>query len=294
MSLSNEMKKGFTLVELLVVIALMGMMGTLAVSSYSAITRGMNERAALDAAKSLVDAAVQRSNLDRTKIHIYFFDEVLKLESATDRGVGSGVAIAVRPVGRISMVPETDLYCDEFTDIEQIYGALEVKASGSSGGGAGGLGANEAAENAAEDEVSSMRIYNMSNPGSSGYVSVQEGVVPYEITDYDLEDVVREDGSEQPRTWTIYGFKKTKGEGSGTFKVGDAYGQEFAVTRLPPGYFFGNKVKMSAVDDLGQHYVDCREIDPTDRQTPSMNVYVRRPNGQYDSIGDIAQVKDGD
>ena len=127
-----------------------------------------------------------------------------------------------------------------------------------------------------------MRIYNMSNPGSSGFTTVQEGVVPYEINDYDLEDGPDADGNQpQMRQWTIYGFKKTKKGGNAGFKVGDQYGQEFAVTRLPVGYFFGSKVQMAGTQDLGQHYVDCLVIDPTARQTPSVNVYVRRPSGSF-------------
>ena len=279
------MRRAFTLVELLVVIALMGMMSTLAIGSYSAITRGMNERAALDVAKSLVDAAVQRSNLDRTKIHVYLFDEVLKTESDMARGVGAGVAIAVRPIGRISMIPSEGFYCDEFTDISQIYGALASEE----------VSEEEAAEDAADDEVSAIRLYNMSNPGSSGYTTVQEGVAPYEINDYDLEDTADADGNQpEMRQWTVYGFKRTKKGNNANFKVGDQYGQEFAVMRLPVGYFFGSSVSMSSTSDLGQHFVDCIEIDPTDRQTPSVNIYVRRPNGSFESIGNVNQVKDGE
>ena len=285
MSLRNEMRRAFTLVELLVVIALMGMMSTLAIGSYSAITRGMSERAALDVAKALVDAAVQRSNLDRTKIHVYLFDEVLKTDSDTARGVGAGVAIAVRPVGRISMIPSEGFYCDEFTDLSQIYGALASEE----------VSEEEAAEDAADDEVSAMRLYNMSNSGSSGYTTVQEGVVPYEINDYDLEDTTDADGNPpEMRQWRVYGFKRTKKGNNANFKVGDQYGQEFAVMRLPVGYFFGSSVSMSGTSDLGQHFVDCIEIDPTDRKTPSVNIYVRRPNGSFESIGNVNQVKDGE
>ena len=279
------MRKAFTLVELLVVVGLMGLMATIAIGSYSAITRGMKNRAALDAVKTLLDAAVQRANLDRAKVQVYLFDEVLKFDSEMSAGIGAGVAIAVRPIGRVTLVPETGFYCDEFADLRHIYGALA-----------------EADENQTEQDreksASAIRIYNLR---TKDYVSVLEGVNEYTLNDVDLEDEIRRENSPNPgdgdsmREWTVYGFKKAaNGEGDATFKVGDQYGQEFAVTRLPPGYFFGSSVQMSAVTDLGQRKVDVLEILPTDRNPPLVSVYWRRPDGALESIGNIGQAKDGE
>lgn len=267
------MRKAYTLLELLVVVALMGMMATLAVGSYSAITRGSRERAALSVARATADAAVQRANMDRTKIYLFLFDEVTQTESSTERGNGSGVMIAVRPIGRITQVPQSDLYCDEFSDINKIYGSLDDTTGGSNAG-------------EQEESASTFRLYNITR---KSYTAVLEGTSSFDITDDDLEDA---EGSDR-RTWTIYGFRRVDGDGDGTFQVGDLYGQEFSVTRLPPGYFFGNSVQMSGSQDLGQKLVRIVEITSLQTETPSVQIYARRPDGGYQSIGDIKDSKDG-
>jgi len=265
------MRKAFSLVELLVVIGIMGAMAALAIANYSAVTRGMNDRAALDVAKSVAEAALQRAKLDRTKTYLYLFDEVLKLDSEMSAGLVSGVAIAVRPVGRITSVPEDNLFCDEFGDLNQTFGALEDED-------------DEKSENEQEKQASTMRLYNIS---THGIVTVREGVYSHEIKLQDLEDT-----SGDEREVTVYGFKKESGDG---FSVGDAYGQEFAVARLPPGYTFGSSVNMSSESSLGQHEVGSPiEILPTDSSAPSLQVYLRRPNGTFEAIGKTTDTKDGE
>ena len=121
------MKKAFSLLELLVVIGIMGMMATLAISSYTSLTRGMNDRAALDLGKSVAEAALQRAKLDRKNTYLSLFDEVIKLDSEMSAGIVAGVAIAVRPIGRITMVPESGLFCDEFGDLNQTFGTRDAE-----------------------------------------------------------------------------------------------------------------------------------------------------------------------
>ena len=265
------MRKAFTLIELLVVIGIMGMMSTIAVGSYSAVTRGMNDRAAMDAARSIADAALQRANLDRTKVYLYLFNEVTKLDTPTAAGSACGLMIAVRPTGRITQVPEQGLFCDEFNDLDQSFSSLEEED-------------DQASDGEKEKSVSTFRLYNVAD---QTYATVREGVYAFDVSDVDLEDA-----APAQRTWTVHGFKKVGG--SATFKVGDAYGQEFAVTRLPPGYTFSSSVSMSGTADLGQRQVGIVEIKPTDRSTPSLNVYARRPNGRFDNVGNINQAKDGE
>lgn len=273
------MKKAFTLVELMVVVGLIGLMSTIAIGSYSAITRGMNDRAALDAAKSLADAALQRANLDRTPVYIYLFNEVTKIDSEMEAGVVNGVAIAVRPIGRITHVPSTGFYCDEFGDLDGTFDALEEKD-------------DQASEGEKEDSAATFfRLYNIR---LKDFATVQEGVFAYEINnERDLED----GDNGQPHKWIVHGFKTAKGDSANsvTFEVGDQYGQEFAVTRLPPGYVFSQSVSMSGTSDLGQKRVgSVIEVRPTETSTPSIQVYARRPNGSFDAIGSTGNVKDGE
>ena len=269
------MRKAFTLVELLVVVGIMGMMSTLAIGSYSAVTRGMNDRAALDAARSLVDAALQRANLDRTKTYVYLYDEVGRLETPETAGLVCGLMVAVRPVGRITQVPEAGLFCDEFNDLNQTYKPLDDEDE-------------QASEGEQQQRASTLRLYKLVS-GQAAVATVYEGVYSFDVSDADLEDAA---GAQ--RTWTIYGFKKVEGDDGATFAVGDLYGQEFAVTRLPPGYAFSSSVSMSGTADLGQKLVKVIEINPTERSTPSLKIYSLRPSGRFDGIGDINQAKDGE
>ena len=286
------MKKAFTLLELLVVVAIAGMMSTLAIGSYSAITRGMNDRAALDVAKTLVDAAVQRAQLDRSTVHVYLFDELLQCENDTSAGVGSGVAIAVRPVGRISLVAKGgELLCDEFAELDQVYGALEERNQ-------------QMSDDEREKNAATFRLYNMR---TESYATVMEGVDYTEVTLHDLEEELKQqeaadsgDGSvdvSPEHTKKVYGFKKVDGEdgANATFRAGDLYGQEFAVTRLPPGYFFHSGVDMKNERFLGQRkYGSPLKVPPTQTGTPSLEVWALQPDGGFRRVGNTGtDVEDG-
>ena len=261
------MERGFTLIELLVVIGIMGMLATVSIGGYSAVTRGMAERAALDAATGATEIAYQRAQIDRTKTYLYLFNEVTQLESDDTVGIACGVAIAVRPVGRFTRVSGDEFY-DEFGDLNQSYSSLEEEGRD---------------ESASEKEQSSaaVRIYNIRTKESA---TVREGVYRSSpLSENDLEV------AGQARDICAYGFKKIDGA---SFSVGDEYGQEFAVMRLPPGYVFSSSVTLSSSTDLGLHRVKVEEISPTDGSAPSLTVYSRRPDGTFQSIGQTSQTRD--
>ena len=266
------MRKAFTLVELMLVVVLMGVMGTLAVGAYSAVTRGMSERAALAAARSFAEVALQRAQIDRTRTFIYLFNEVTRLDGDDAVGLAQGLAVAVRPCGRVTMV-DGDKICDEFGDLDRAFKSLDGATSKPT------AGEKQAA-------ASVMRIYNIS---AQSFADVEEGFYSAEVTDRDLATCPASNPSEKILSWTTYGFRKTSGS---NFGVGDAYGQEFAVTRLPPGYVFSSSVNMSSTSDLGQKQVAVIPINPDDTTTPSFQVYARRPDGTFESIGSTSSTKD--
>ena len=262
------MRKAFTLIELLVVIGLLGMMSTLAIGGYTAVTRGMAERGALDAARGLAEVALQRANIDRSKTYIYFFNEVTRIDSADQVGVVCGVAIAVRPIGRITRVIGSEYY-DEFGDLNQSYNSLDEEN-------------RQKSDSEKEKSSSTFRLYNITK---RNFLTVREGVYPHTLQESDLE----ENGT--GRDITAYGFRKV--DGSGTFSVGDEYGQEFAVMRLPQGFTFSSSVQMGSSSDLGMKQVgNIEEIEATDTSAPNITVYSRRPDGQFKSIGSTSQTKD--
>ena len=59
-------KVAFTLVELLVVVGLMALLGTVSVTGYFAAARGMSDRAALQDSISIVRLAMQTCLIDQT------------------------------------------------------------------------------------------------------------------------------------------------------------------------------------------------------------------------------------
>jgi prepilin-type N-terminal cleavage/methylation domain-containing protein len=256
------MKKAFTLIELMLVITLMGVMGTLAVGAYSAVTRGMSDRAALDAAASVVDAAYQRAQMDRTNTYLLYYDEVLRKDSDDQAGVAQGVVIAVRPCGRITYVSGSEYY-DEFGDLNRQYLALEGEKEKNQRGS--GTSTSKA----------QMRLYKLTGSDAKEVI-VEEGYVSTDITnEEDLEE--EEDGqTSKLAVIKVYGFKGVSGA---TFEVGDVYGQEFAVTRLPPGYTFSN-VSMGSVGQSST--IKCVQVTPTSR--PSLTIYARRANGSPDTF----------
>lgn len=278
------MKKGFTLVELLAVIGLMGLMGAIAIGGYSAVVRGMSDRAALDAAKGIIDAARQRANLDRKKTYVYLFDEVVKVDSEMSAGIVNGVAIAVRPVGRVSAVVG-DLICDEFGDLANTYASLSAEEGSS--------------DSEMEASASTMKLYSIPQ---KDFALVKEGVFKtsvqvnrtLETPDGDSDETATGVSGEDwvNRGFYYYGFKRVGG--GATFSAGDEYGQEFAVARLPPGYTFSSSVQMSGASNLGQQGGRIIELNPTDNASPGVTVYHRRPDGNFESIGSTTQIEDGE
>lgn len=270
------MRKGFTLVELLAVMGLMGLMAAMAIGGYSAVVRGMSDRAALDAAKGLADAALQRAIVDGKRTQIYLFDDVLKVDSEMSAGIVNGLAIAVRPVGRIS-AKVGNLYCDEFGDLERAYSVTGTDVD----------------DNDSKESRSNMRLYNIAQ---KDYAVVKEYVEKVEADENTLVTTTGNKEVWEMKTFTTYGFEVDgdSKDGGASFRAGQEYGKEFMVSRLPPGYTFSPNVNMSGVNDLGQHKVKVLDVLPTDSNSPNITVYRRRPDGRFETIGSTSSVKDGE
>ena len=122
------------------------------------------------------------------------------------------------------------------------------------------------------------------------------------ITETDLEDG-------ETHQYRKYGYKRI--EGSATFAIGEEYGKEFAVVRLPDGYTFADEQsRMSSENDLGMHKVDVKMLKPdavsfskignkgsnTDATDGTgfsgLTVFRRLPDGSFKQIGSTSQVKD--
>ena len=223
-------RKAFTLLELMVVVAIMAAMATLAVSGYRALTKGMQDRSALVAVQTLVDAARQRAEIDREPMLVYFYDELLQTADETKGTdlIGHGVAVAVRPIGRISAI-DGNYLCDEFGDLDQIYAQENQQSSD---------------EGVNRKNKTAMRFYRLAD---GNYADVKPSVVSkltaasYLLTGESAGD----DGGDSGDGKMIRCFAFEKVGGNAEFRVGDVYGGEFASVTLPNGYYFGSSAPSS-------------------------------------------------
>lgn len=266
-------KKAFTLVELLVVVGIMATMATMSIGGYFAIARGMADRGAVSTATSLLSLAQERARIDLVPTVVYFYNEVLQTEdrSKGQEFIAAGVAIAVRRSGRITRITG-DRLGDEFADLDVTYGL---------------------AEDSGPSKSDTFRLYRFNTDKmeySSVYSEVIEDVVGNES--YLVEKPVDRNfrkangDDEDPNDLTVYSFRKAGG-GNANWKVGDAYGYEFARIRLPDNYIFGSPSDAPSGKDLVKMVGKVIECTPESNGStlPSISISARRPAG-WTSIGD--------
>jgi len=225
------MRKAFTLLELLVVVGIMGLLGTISVGAYRSVVRGMEERGAIQAASQFVHAAFQRAMIDRQPTAVYFWNETLRASTADENEIVVGKAVAVRRAGRITGVDGQYLY-DEFADLNRSY-----SVSGDS-----------------QPSGSGMYLYQLDNISSDSNFKrsrVYDVVHKSQITETYLMSPA--DGSSEPAAGQLpapadrgkldmYGFVRQSGGGDEPdWAVGDAYGFEFQSIELPKNYIFGSQ-----------------------------------------------------
>ena len=228
------MRKAFTLLELLVVVGIMGLLGTVSIGAYRAVVRGMEERGAIQNASQFVHAALHRAMIDRQPTAIYFWNETLRGSSDDENEIVVGKAVAVRRAGRISGVDGEYLY-DEFADLNRTYTVTD------------------------NPDGSGMYLYQLDAAGDENgfrrsrvYESVHKG----NLTEVYLMDPVDNSGAQAAGALQaptdngkleVYGFIKQNGGGSGSpsWEIGDAYGFEFQSMELPKNFIFGSSYSSS-------------------------------------------------
>lgn len=264
-------RRAFTLIELMVVVAIMAAMATLSINAYRAVVKGMRDRAALVAVQTLVDAARQRAEIDRKQVNVYFYDECQRTADASTGAElsGHGIAIAVRPTGRVSRI-DGNFICDEFGDLDQMFAEENQLDSDLSANG-GNSGA--------------MLIYRLAD---GSFAEVRPTVVDrsssasYILSGNSSTGQSSDDGE---KMILCYAFEKTGGGAS--FAPGDAYGSEFATVVLPDGYYFGS----SAPTTVGRRQIGkIMEIKPAQGAKASgdddVKIYaVRAGSAGLDEIG---------
>lgn len=241
------MKKAFTLIELLLVVGIMGLLGTMSVGGYRAMQRGMEERGVMQSVNSFMRTAYQRAQIDRQPVAVFFWNETVRAASDTENEIVAGHAVAVRRYGRFSAVRQNTLI-DEFADLNLAY---QTQADEE---GASSSGSSEAAM-----FIYPMELSAVQGGGSSLPRTLVEGKV-YDMTE-SIEFFLKnadealegEDGDENPSYNSLkvpsYGFRIVD-RGGVNWKAGMAYGMEFIHLELPRNYIFGSRYSASVENPI--------------------------------------------
>lgn len=235
------MKKGFTLVELLVVVGIMGLLGTVSVGGYQQMRRGMEEKGVMQDVNTLIRAAYQRAQVDRLPTAVVFWNETLRGDNEVDgeNMIVVGHAVAIRRAGRITEVA-TDYLLDEFGDLELSY-QTDDGDDGSGGSTDAGMYLYPLDNLSEAEQSSSIRRSLVETK-----VYAQERTPVY-LTGTKSENVLSSSSKGSSSSGSsaasgqlrIYAFKVKDSNGV-SWKQGMAYGMEFAHVMLPHGYFFGS------------------------------------------------------
>jgi prepilin-type N-terminal cleavage/methylation domain-containing protein len=128
---------GFSLLELLAVMSIMGLLTTVAVTSYFGAARGVARRGTIKHLVTTLTVARQRACMDNTRVSVVFYNELVGIEDEEVKGTGSAIIpsyVVCKEVGKITMISGNYLI-DEFNALDKMFSTEVPDNIGSYRGG---------------------------------------------------------------------------------------------------------------------------------------------------------------
>jgi prepilin-type N-terminal cleavage/methylation domain-containing protein len=212
---------GFSLIELLAVMAIVAMLSTLAVTSYFSAIRGMSSRTARDNFYNALMMARQRACIDGCRVSLIVFNEAAAFDaSGTAISDLAASFVVCRELGRFSFVSGNFLF-DEFSDLGSLF---RKKQAGDS----------------ANTSAGSVKLYNL----SQGAWTLVGPYVDWKTVGSSADssaELLYSGGSFSIKAHALERLKRHRidREYEPDWKTGDSYGVEITpIKSLPKGFVF--------------------------------------------------------
>ncbi|MBO5643499.1 MAG: type II secretion system protein [Kiritimatiellae bacterium] len=249
------MKRAFTLLELLLVMAIMGMMGSVTVGAYRSMQRGMEERGVMQNVNQFLKSAYSRAQIDRRPVVVYLWNETIAEEKENQDLVVVGHAVAVRPFGRITGVQGNFLY-DEFGDLQSNAYVKDIDDGSESQYSGRDEAGNRTYIYKVDTSSAPMRRTLISQ--TTKKILLTEPVLGVKVlkggNSQNSSSSTASQSSSNMIEIPVYCYVKSSADQSGvTWETGDAYGFEFQELTLPHNYIFGtdySKTEGSPIKNL--------------------------------------------
>ena len=217
--------------ELLVVMGIMGLLGTVSVGGYRAMKRSMEERGVMQNVNTFIRSAYQRAQIDRQPVAVFFWNETLRFRGDKENEIVVGKAVAVRRAGRLSRTIGGNLLVDEFGDLDRIYQTDEEESGSSNESTTYLYPMNKLADIVSAKQIRRSLVYTRVTDATEGVVF--------------LSGSKADDGSAYPGQVPAWAFE-IKDRGGVEWKAGMAYGFEFQNLTLPHNFIFGSDYSSSS------------------------------------------------